>query len=55
LSGLRTDIQALRGQVEEATAKLNAANEITAQQFVVKLGQLIAAALARQQAAPATE
>jgi hypothetical protein len=55
LSGLRTDIAALRAEIEEATAKLNAANEITAQQFVVKLGQMIAAALARQQAAPATE
>ncbi len=55
LSGLRTDIEALRGQIEEATAKLNAANEITAQQFVVKLGRMIAAALAQRQGDPVSQ
>jgi hypothetical protein len=55
LTGLRTDIQALRTEIGEATAKLDRVNQITAQQFVVQLGKLIAAALARQEAAPATE
>jgi Na+-transporting methylmalonyl-CoA/oxaloacetate decarboxylase gamma subunit len=53
LTGLRTDIAALRGEIEEATDRIDAMSNLTAAQSVTQLGRILAAAMAQSGAAEA--